>query len=53
MNTLAIALTIVGSYLDGFSPINMLIDRVDGSIAYDISPMESITLSILSDDNKY
>ena len=34
---------------DGFSPENMLIDRVTSSIRYDCSANENITLAILSD----
>ena len=34
---------------EGFSPVNMLIDRTNSSIKYDISGLENITLSILSD----
>lgn len=34
---------------DGFSPVNMLINRTDESIRLDVSALENITLSILSD----
>ena len=33
----------------GFSPTNMLINRTDQTIAYDVSALENITIAILSD----
>jgi len=33
----------------GFSPTNMLLNRTDETIKYDISALENITLAILSD----
>jgi len=34
---------------DGFTPTNMLINRTNSSIKYDISALENITIAILSD----
>lgn len=33
----------------GFSPLNMIIDRVDGKIRYTVSDLESITIAMFSD----
>ena len=35
---------------DGFSPMNMLINRTDETIRYDMSALENITTAILSDN---
>ena len=34
---------------EGFSPTNMLINRTNQEIRYDVSALENITLAILSD----
>lgn len=49
LNTLALTMEEFWALFDGFSPINMVINRVDETIRYDISALENITLSILSD----
>ncbi len=49
LNTLAMTMEEFWKLFDGFSPTNMVINRVDCTIRYDISPLENITLSILSD----
>lgn len=39
----------ISEWFAGFSPTNMLRDRVTERIKYDVSALENITLSILSD----
>lgn len=49
LNTLSLTLEELWELLDGFSPTNMLINRTDETIKYDVSALENITLAILSD----
>lgn len=49
LNTLSLTMEELWEMFDGFSPINMLINRVNESIRYDVSALENITLAILSD----
>ena len=49
LNTLALTMEEFWELFDGFSPINMLINRTDETIKYDVSALENITLAILSD----
>ena len=49
LNTLSLPKEEVAEWFDGFSPENMLINRVDNTIRYDCSALENITLAILSD----
>lgn len=49
LNTLSLTMEEFWEMFDGFSPTNMLINRVDTSIRMDISDLENITLAILSD----
>ena len=49
LNTLALEMEEFWELFDGFSPVNMLIDRVSNIIKYDVSALENITLAILSD----
>jgi len=39
----------ISEWFAGFSPVNMMINRVDETIRYDCSALENITLAILSD----
>ena len=50
LNQMAIELEELKEIFAGFSPINMLINRVSNSIKYDVSALENITLAILSDN---
>ena len=49
LNTLAEELPEFHPMFAGFSPINMLIDRVSGSLQLTISNLESCSIAILSD----
>ena len=49
LNNLALTMEEFWELFEGFSPVNMLIDRTNSSIKYDISALENITISILSD----
>lgn len=49
LNTLALTMEEFWELFDGFSPVNMLINRTDESIRLDVSALENITLAILSD----
>lgn len=49
LNVIAILLPEVAEIFEGFSPINMILDRVTKSLKLDISAMENITLAILTD----
>ena len=49
LNELALTMEEFWELFDGFSPTNMLINRTDETIKYDISALENITLAILSD----
>ena len=49
LNTLSMPLSELSVWFRGFSPENMLIDRVTERIRYDCSALENITLAILSD----
>lgn len=50
LNTLALTMEEFWELFDGFSPTNMLVNRVNSQIKYDCSAMENITLAILSDN---
>ena len=50
LNTLGIEMEELSTFFDGFSPKNMLINRTDETIKYDVSALENITLAILSDN---
>ncbi len=49
LNDLALTMEEFWELFEGFSPINMLINRTDETIKYDLSALENITISILSD----
>lgn len=49
LNTLGLEMEEFWDMFAGFSPINMLIDRTTSAIKYDVSPIENISLAILSD----
>lgn len=49
LNSLALTMEEFWELFEGFSPENMLINRTDETIKYDVSALENITLSILSD----
>jgi len=49
LNTMGITMEEFWELFDGFSPTNMLINRTDETIKYDVSALENITLAILSD----
>ena len=49
INTLALEMEEFWEMFNGFNPRNMLINRVNESIRYDVSALENISISILSD----
>lgn len=49
LNELGLTMEEFWELFDGFSPVNMLINRTDGSIRLNCSALENITLAILSD----
>lgn len=49
LNSMALELQELWDLFEGFSPTNMLIDRTDSTIRYDLSALENITIAILSD----
>lgn len=49
LNTMSLSMEEFWELFDGFSPRNMLINRIDNSLRYDVSALENITLAILSD----
>lgn len=49
LNDLALIMENFLEFFKGFSPINMLINRTDETIRYDVSSLENITLAIFSD----
>ena len=49
LNTLALEMEEFWEMFNGFNPRNMLINRVNESIRYDVSALENISISILSD----
>lgn len=49
LNTMSLTMKELESLFYGFSPTNMLINRTDSTIRYDISALENITIAILSD----
>lgn len=49
LNEMALTMEEFWKLFEGFSPINMLINRTDNSLRYDLSALENITLAILSD----
>lgn len=49
LNDLALTMEEFWELFDGFSPENMLINRTDETIKYDVSPLENITIAIFSD----
>jgi len=50
LNELGLPLEELWELFEGFSPINMLINRVDQSIRLDLSALENISIAILSDN---
>lgn len=50
LNNMGIPLEEFWEFFDGFSPENMVIDRVTSNIKLDVSALENITLAILSDN---
>lgn len=50
LNDLALTMEEFWELFDGFSPMNMLINRTDETIRYDMSALENITTAILSDN---
>lgn len=50
LNDLALTMEEFWELFDGFSPTQMMMDRVTNSIRYDVSALENITLAILSDN---
>lgn len=49
LNTLGIELDELAEFFNGFEPTAMLINRVTNEIRMNVSALENITLSILSD----
>ena len=49
INTMIETLPELHDMFAGFSPLNMIIDRVDGKIRYTVSDLESITIAMFSD----
>lgn len=49
LNHLALTMEELWEFFEGFSPTNMLIDRITSRIKYDCSALENISLAILSD----
>ena len=49
LNTLGIELEELEEFFKGFSPIEMIINRVKNEIKMDISALENVSLAILSD----
>ena len=49
LNSLAGHLDEIEFMFEGFSPINMLINRTDETLKIDISPLENISIALLSD----
>lgn len=49
LNNLGLTMEEFWELFDGFSPKNMIINRVTSSIRYDCSALENISLAILSD----
>lgn len=49
LNQLAINLPEVGEIFRGFSPTNMIIDRTNSKLRLDVSALENLSISILSD----
>lgn len=49
LNTLALEMEEFWELFAGFTPVNMLINRTNSTIKYDISALENITIAILSD----
>ncbi len=49
LNDLALTMEEFWELFDGFSPENMLINRTDETIKYDVSALENITIAIFSD----
>ena len=50
LNDLSLTMEEFWELFDGFSPQNMLINRTDETIKYDVSALENITIAILSDN---
>ena len=49
LNELCLTMEEFWELFDGFSPVNMLINRTDSTIRYDISALENITIAMISD----
>lgn len=49
INTIIETLPELHDMFAGFSPVSMIIDRVDGKIRYTVSDLESITIAMFSD----
>lgn len=49
LNTIALEMEEFWELFDGFSPKNMIINRTTGTIRYDVSSLENISIAILSD----
>lgn len=49
LNSLSLTMEEFWELFEGFSPTNMLINRTNQEIRYDVSALENITLAILSD----
>lgn len=49
LNHLALTMEEFWELFEGFSPVNMLINRTDETIKMDISALENISLAIMSD----
>lgn len=50
LNHLALTMEEFWELFDKLSPVQLMINRIDNSIKYDLSALENITLSILSDN---
>ena len=49
LNHLALTMEEFWDLFDKLSPVQLMINRIDNSIKYDLSALENISLSILSD----
>ena len=49
LNQMALTMTELEVFFEGFSPVNMLIDRTTGQPKLGPSPLENISLAIFSD----
>lgn len=50
LNSLGLEMEELWEMFRGFSPLNMLVNRVNNTIRYDCSALENVSLAILSDN---